>query len=131
MNLQNILIISIILSGLLFGIYIIILYTYSENYENAENDNKKLDIVITWVDSDKEFEKDKDYWINKESYKYILSRDNYKRYNDNQELKYLLRSVEKYFPHFNNIYLVVRDGQFPTYLKHNNHNLKIINTWKV
>ena len=110
-----------------FLVIIFIAYLLIHNYiETYENDDKKIDIVITWVESDKNFEKDKEYWLNKENYKYILTRDDYKRYVEHQELKYLLRSIEEHFPHYNNIYLVVRDGQFPNYLKKDHPNLKVI-----
>ena len=50
-----------------------------------------------------------------------------RRFTNHKELKYCLRSIEKYYPDYRNIYLVVKDGQFPEYLKKDHHRLKVIN----
>jgi hypothetical protein len=49
------------------------------------------------------------------------------RYIENGEIIYLLRSIERYFNYYNNIYIVVKDGQFPEYLNFDNPKLKLIN----
>jgi hypothetical protein len=48
------------------------------------------------------------------------------RYRDNQELLYLLRSIEKYFLFYNKIYLLV-DHQIPEWLNTENPDIIIIN----
>lgn len=74
-----------------------------------------IDIVYTWVDNDPKIEQ----FLGKEEY---ISA----RYTNNDEILYSLRSVEKYMPWINHIYLVVHDGQKPKWLKENNSKLTII-----
>ena len=88
------------------------------------NKNKNIDIVYTWVESNEEFQKEKQYWYNKENNKNL--NDEIIRYIDNEELRYSLRSIEKYFPNYNKIYLVVKNDQFPKYLKQKHPRLKVI-----
>ena len=113
--------------GLLVVILIIILFltTQYELFTNNE-DNNELDIVITWVEDNEEFNKEKTVWLEKQNYKVIIN-DNEKRYTHDQELKYCLRSIEMYFPYFRYIHLVVKDGQFPKYLNRNHPKLKVVN----
>ena len=86
-------------------------------------DKNKIDIVYTWVENTEKFQKEKQYWLNKE----IKNLNNeIFRYIDNEELRYSLRSVEKYFPNYNKIYLLVKDDQFPKYLKTNHPKIKVI-----
>lgn len=76
----------------------------------------KIDLVILWVDgSDPN-------WQNKlASYKnngtYFASRDD-SRYRDYDTLKFLFRSIEKYVPWVNHIFLVTDDQQ-PSWFKAN------------
>lgn len=51
---------------------------------------------------------------------------------DNDELKYSLRSVEKYMPWFNHIYLVT-NGQVPHWLNLTHPKLTVVThvTWKI
>ena len=88
-----------------------------------EKYNTDVDIVITWVENSPEFQKEKEKWLSKGGYQ----KPSIPRYSDNLELKYLLRSIEKNFPNYNNIYLVVKDGQFPKYLKQDSDRLIVIN----
>ena len=83
----------------------------------------KIDIIYTWVENTEEFQKEKQYWLNKENKN--LSNE-ITRYIDNEELRYSLRSIEKYFPNYNKIYLLVKDDQFPRYLKKNHPKIKVI-----
>ena len=85
--------------------------------------NKEIDIVITWVDNTEEFKKERDIWLKND----IYQKPSEPRYSQYEELKYLLRSIEKHFPNYNKIYLVVKDGQFPSYLKRDNPNLQVVN----
>lgn len=77
-----------------------------------------IDIVITWVDGNDEkwLKKKEKFSPNKNS----IKTSNVKgRFRDNQELKYLLRSIEKnYFISNPNIFLVV-DEQVPEWLNEN------------
>ena len=95
--------------------------------------NKHIDIVITWVNMNNDFLKEKNYWLNKENES--LRKKHYEdekiRFIDNEELRYALRSIEMYFPHFRHIYLVVKDDQFPSYIKKNHPKLKIIKESKI
>ena len=80
--------------------------------------DEKIDLVYTWVDdTDKVWlEKRKKYVSN-----YILekeSNDNC-RFSNYDELKYSLRSVEKYAPWINHIFIVTA-GQVPNWLDFNN-----------
>jgi hypothetical protein len=96
---------------------------------NFDISNKyPIDIVYTWVEDNNEFNEEKNYWFNnsKNNYKLRNSIDT-KRFEDNQELKYSIRSVEKYFPYFNNIYIVVKDGQKPSYINFNNPKIHLVN----
>jgi hypothetical protein len=51
--------------------------------------NKKIDIVYTWVESNKDFQKEKQYWYEQETNKKLS--DEIIRYIDNEELRYSLR----------------------------------------
>ena len=116
-----------ILLVILLLIGIGIFYFSTNNREQyIRNDVSKIDIVYTWVDNSPEFIKEKNEWFNKEkNIKYDQPSDI--RYTDHKELLYSLRSLQKNFPHYNKIYLVVKDGQFPKYLKRNNQRLVIVN----
>jgi len=87
------------------------------------SDKNKIDIVYTWVENTEEFQKEKQYWLNKENKNL---NNEIIRYIDNEELRYSLRSIEKYFPNYNKIYLLVKDDQFPKYLNKIHHKLKVI-----
>lgn len=97
------------------------IYNTRENYDNNIG---KVDMVYTWVDATDEFMKEKSEWANKENQNYDKPSDI--RYTQYEELKYALRSLEKYFPHFNNVYIVVKDGQYPKYLKKQHPRLKVV-----
>jgi len=78
-------------------------------------------MVYTWVDYN-----DKD----RVRYQKMLlkNRDENlddKRYIQNEELKYSLRSVEKNCPWIRNIYIVVKEGQCPSFLDFSNNSNKI------
>jgi hypothetical protein len=113
----------ILLTGLVLISIFFIFKTLYESYENY--DDKHIDIVISWVTSDDKFIEDKKKWLDKEPKKYKDMYNNY-MFTDNQELKYCLRSIEKYFPYYNNIYLVTKDWQYPSYLKKYHPKLKVI-----
>jgi hypothetical protein len=103
---------------ILILIIILCLHFTKENFSHI-----KPDIVITWVEDNDDFEKDLLYWAKVENEDLGENRN---RFTDHQELKYCLRSIEKYFPDYNMIYIIVKDGQSPPYLKKNNNKLKFI-----
>jgi len=81
----------------------------------------KIDLVYCWVDKE-----DPEYI--KRHNKQIIKRDKYiNNGGDNQldELKYSLRSVEKYMPWINNIYIVT-DKQTPKWINTNNKKIHIV-----
>lgn len=83
-----------------------------------------IDLVYTWVDgNDKK-------WLQKESeWRKKLLPDSVAsspcRFTDNNELMYSLRSVEKYAPWINHIYIVT-DNQIPTWLNLDNPKISIV-----
>lgn len=89
---------------------------------NNLKNNSKFDIVITWVRNDTAFQNEKNIW--KTKYNMINQGD--ERYTDNKEIVYLLRSIDKYLNDYNNIYIVVKDSQFPEYLNFKHPKLILI-----
>ncbi len=80
-----------------------------------------VDVVYLWVDgSDPEWQLKRaeafDRWIAEHPNELAKYGDNAGRYRDNGELRYNLRSVEKFFPSVNHIYIVT-DGQVPSWLR--------------
>ena len=96
------------------------------NKEYFNYDYPIIDIVYTWVDNTKEFQEERNVYYNLELNGKINPSEMIKRFESNGELKYSIRSLEKYFPFYRNIYIVVKDGQFPSFLKKEGR-LKIIN----
>ena len=83
-----------------------------------------IDIVYLWVNSeDENWQKKKEIEAKKLG---IDTKNDICRYKDNDELKYSLRSLEKYASWINKIYLVV-DNQIPSWLNLENPKIKIIN----
>ena len=123
---KNILFIIILILILIFIIFIIYFNIKLEKYKF---DDIPIDIVYTWVESNEDFEKEKEYWLQKTNKEDIKNSENSGpvRFKDNKEILYSLRSIEKYFPNYNNIYIIVKDGQFPKYLKKDHPKIKIVN----
>mgnify|MGYP004454878401 CR=1 FL=1 len=83
----------------------------------------KIDMVYTWVDN-----KDPKWLEKKLAYSGECIDNNVNgncRYRDNDELKYSLRSLEKYANWINKIYIIT-DNQFPKWLNTDNKRVKII-----
>lgn len=88
----------------------------------------KIDIVYTWVD-----DKDIVWAEKKKKFEQEYFRNNIKnndainncRFINNDELKYSLRSLEKYAPWINHIYIVT-DNQTPDWLNTNNPKITIV-----
>ena len=90
---------------------------------NFDINKEKIDLVYTWVDSsDANWQKKKaDFEVSNglEPDKLI------NRYRCNDELKYSLRSVEKYAPWVNHIYIIT-DNQIPDWLNADNPKVTIV-----
>ena len=85
-----------------------------------------IDLVYLWVDgNDPEITKKRNLW--KEKYGKTINKQgiNKCRFIDNDELKYSLRSVEKYAPWINNIYIVT-DNQIPKWLNTKHPKIHIV-----
>ncbi len=84
-----------------------------------------IDIVYTWVDGfDTKWSKKKDFYAKKSKENIHSSSVSSSRFENWDELKYSLRSLEKYFIGYRKIFLVV-DSQKPSWLKESN-NLIIV-----
>lgn len=87
--------------------------------------DKKIDIVITYVDStNAEWQELFNSSVNKDknnSSKSITKN----RFRNNDELKYCLRSIDKYLNFYRNIYIVMNHSP-PTWLNLNHPQIKII-----
>lgn len=76
-----------------------------------------IDVVYTWVNgSDERF---------LDSIKMYATKRDKARYDDKNELKYSLRSLEKYAPWVRNVYIVT-NGQIPFWLNLDNPKVKIV-----
>ena len=80
---------------------------------------RKIDLVYLWVDGNDPT------WVAKKQ-QYIDEKINtVGRYQDNQELKYSLRSVEKHIPWIRKIFIVT-DKQTPKFLNTNHPKIEIV-----
>lgn len=85
-----------------------------------------IDIVFLWCDGDDPQIREKREFYLKNSQKEIPLEAKAKgRFKNNDELKYALRSVEKYAPFIRKIFLVT-DNQIPTWLNTNHPKLTVI-----
>lgn len=92
-------------------------------YNSFNYYNFPIDIVITWVDGKCQNWKNKKQQFNKPTYN---SQDNsIERYDDIDEIKYCLRSIEKNLKFARNIFLVT-DDQKPWWLDETNSKIKVI-----
>lgn len=92
-------------------------------------ENFDIDIVYLWVDgNDPIWRAKRDAFIGKTSED--SSRNCEGRYADNDELKYSLRSIEKYAPWIRNIYIVT-DNQQPSWLDISCPKVKIIDLTEI
>ncbi|TYB33927.1 MAG: hypothetical protein FXF49_03765 [Flexistipes sinusarabici] len=74
----------------------------------------KIDAVYLWVDdSDPEWRKKKNYYSSNS--KNVPSAVHECRFRDNDELRYSLRSLEKYAPWINNVFIIT-DNQKPSWI---------------
>ena len=93
-------------------------------YEISKNKKMEIDLVYLWVDgSDPVWQKKRSVFLGNVDEN---SETNCKgRYANNDELKYSLRSVEKYAPWIRKIFIVT-DNQTPDWLDTTNPKIKII-----
>ncbi|XP_035904040.1 N-acetylglucosamine-1-phosphotransferase subunits alpha/beta [Anopheles stephensi] len=98
--------------------YIIFSLLVSHTSKTAcQNSYEVIDVVYTWVNgSDPQFLD--------ELARYSSTRDN-ARYDDKHELRYSLRSLEKYAPWIRNVYIVT-NGQVPCWLNLENPRVQIV-----
>ncbi len=83
---------------------------------------QKIDLVYLWVNgNDPKWLEKRNSFLGKNIQKSALTG----RYEDNDELKYSLRSVEKHLPWVRNIFIVT-DNQIPNFLDVSNPKIKII-----
>lgn len=85
-----------------------------------------VDLVYLWVDGkDLIWQEKKQYWQEKFLQKINSQAVDAGRFVDNEELKYSLRSVEKFASWINKIYIIT-DGQIPEWLDVNNPKINVI-----
>lgn len=87
--------------------------------------DSKIDFVVTWVDDgDLKWRKERDQYLPDSDN--ILKMNQNSRYRDFNIFKYWFRSVEKYAPWVNHIFLIT-NGQVPKWLNVKNPKLRLIN----
>jgi len=112
------------LSILLVILFIIVLVIYYSRYPRFD-----IDAVYTWVQYDRFLQEDMQTHGAEEEHSKLTAN-----YVENKELLYSFRSLEKYAPWIRRIYLVVRDGQRPSWLLDDAQlpeKLRIINHSKI
>ena len=88
--------------------------------------NEKIDMVYLWCDgNEKAFRERKNAFLQKEHQNFDEEVDGEKRFFDNEELRYSLRSLEQYAPWINHVYIVT-DRQTPKWLNLNYDKVSIV-----
>ena len=89
--------------------------------------NEKIDMVYLWCDgNEKAFRERKNAFLKKEkNQNFDEEVDGEKRFFDNEELRYSLRSLEQYAPWINHVYIVT-DRQTPKWLNLNYKKVSIV-----
>ena len=84
--------------------------------QRCDSSIDKIDLVYTWCDGDDPaFKQEQIETLKKNGLPYQEKTQGAARFFDNDELKYSLRSIEKYMPWVNHIY-VVTNKQRPEWL---------------
>ena len=84
--------------------------------------NDKIDVVIPWVDGN-----DPKWQQLKDEYREVKSADKSdSRYRDWDNLQYLFRGIEKFWPWVNRVFLITC-GQKPQWLNVNCEKLRLVN----
>lgn len=89
------------------------------------DNNEKIDLVYTWVDGNDKRHIAKRFKFLKKMHVHQPSNHNNNLYVEHNELKYSLRSVEKFANWINKIYIIT-DDQVPKWLNTDNQRIKII-----
>ena len=85
-----------------------------------------MDLVYLWCDGeDPNFRKRKNYWLQQENRMPDLQAMAPGRFEQVDELKYSLRSVEQYLPWLRHIYIVT-DNQIPSWLNTKNPKITVV-----
>lgn len=85
-----------------------------------------IDMIYCWCDgNDPDFKKRKNYYLAKETGKHDSDSVGDHRFADNEELRYSLRSLEKYAPWINHVYIVT-DRQKPKWLNTSYEKVTVI-----
>lgn len=115
------------------GLFNLILNAFWPQIRPENQKHEPLDIVYTWVNgSDEHFRRLMSIYLErvKNASKPTragnsTSASSLNRYQDNDELKYSLRSIEKYAPWVRNIYLVT-NGQVPWWLNLSHPKMQLV-----
>jgi len=103
---------------ILFIIFLLKLPKFIESYQNIP-----VDIVYTWVE---EYDPERIHYQ-----KLLLKKNDFNldpsRYDQSDELRYSIRSIEKNCPWFRKIYIVVKDGQIPKFINFDNERIILVN----
>jgi len=88
--------------------------------------SRKIDLVYLWVNgNDEEWRAQKKYWAEQCGVNPDDVESQAYRYKDNQELRYSLRSAQKFAPWINKIFIIT-NGQVPEWLDTSHPKIKII-----
>lgn len=99
--------------------------TWQRECPAANKTKYPIDLVYLWCDiNDKDFKERKKQYLNNSEQ--IKNCNHPCRYINNDELRFSLRSVEKYASWINKIYIIT-DSQIPIWLNLNNDKIQIIN----
>jgi len=111
-----------------FLIFMIFFPNTNEKFKTLPfHDIIKIDVVYTWVNSDdKKWKKKYKKW-KKKATNLTKSSKAKNRFKSLDELKYSLKSLYRYAPWINNIYIVVADGQKPRFVNFNHEKIFLIN----
>ena len=91
-----------------------------------------MDIVVTYVDDNKKWREEFNYWKGRETSKGQADINNRQAFGEERirdwgTFKYWFRGIEKNMPWINKIFLVVQDeSQVPIWLNRNNPKLRIV-----
>lgn len=100
---------------------ILLILFFSMRYVHQRYFPIKIDVVYTWVTHDRKLEQDIKLYDS--SYDLL---NNSAKYKDNEELKFSLRSIEKYANWVNHIYIVTREYQVPDWMTNDHERITII-----
>ena len=85
-----------------------------------------IDIVFLWCDGDDpQIREKREFYLNNSQKEISLEAKAKGRFKNNDELKYALRSVEKFAPFFRKIFIVT-DNQVPSWLNTNHPKITIV-----